>query len=286
MYEIKSNLRLDQLRSLVRAGVTHVQPGIESLNSNVLSLMDKGVRGCQNVRLLRDAESAGLTVSWNYLYGFPGERDNDYQEIISQLPALHHLPPTDSGRIALERFSPYFDRPELGFAERRPRAQYAMTYDLPPSELEDLAYLFETPPQGIDDELAESLDRAVTQWRDAYLGSRLTFTDLDDRIVLVSRRSAFPWTIKQLATPTELSLFRLLQQPRTVRFLHAELAPVAPSDAVDELIAEWRRLGLLFFEGGQLVQVAVEEANQDLLRIKYWRSRRPTNAIEEAVSPA
>jgi hypothetical protein len=249
--------------------------------------MDKGVRGCQNVRMLRDAESAGLTVSWNYLYGFPGERDSDYQEIIAQLPALHHLSPTDCGRIALERFSPHFDRPELGFAERRPRRQYAMTYDLPPSELEDLAYLFETPPQGIGDELADSLDHAVAVWRDAHPSSRLTYTDLEDRIVLVSRRSAFPWSIKQLTTPTELMLFRLLQQPRTTRFLHQELANIEPSPvAVDELIAEWRRLGVLFFEGGQLIQVAVEEANQDLLRIKFWTSRRPTKAGREALSPA
>ncbi|MEV8375898.1 RiPP maturation radical SAM C-methyltransferase [Kribbella sp. NPDC056861] len=286
MYEIKSNLRFDQLQSLVRAGVTHVQPGIESLNSSVLSLMDKGVRGCQNVRLLRDAESTGLTVSWNYLYGFPGERDSDYQEVIAQLPALHHLPPGDAGRIALERFSPHFNRPELGFAERRPRPQYAMTYDLPPSELEDLAYLFETPPQGIGDELAESLGQAVTRWRDSYLDSRLTYADFGDRIVLVSRRSDFPWSVEELTTPMELSLFRLLDQPRTARFLHAELATIEPSaDAVDELIAQWRQLGLLFFEGGQLIQVAVKEANQRMLRIKYWSSQKPKKAARAAVSP-
>ncbi|TDD58336.1 RiPP maturation radical SAM protein 1 [Kribbella antibiotica] len=287
MWEIKSNLRLDQLRSLVRAGVTHVQPGIESLNSNVLSLMDKGVRGCQNVRLLRDAESAGLTVSWNYLYGFPGERDVDYQDVIAQLPALHHLPPSEAGRVVLERFSPYFDRPELGFVERRPRPQYAMTYDLPPEELEDLAYLFETPKQGIGDELAESLDRAVTQWRDAYLESRLTYTDLGHQIVLISRRSEFSWSAKELTTRAELGMFRLLQQPRTVRFLHSELAGVVTSpDALDDLLTEWRGLGLLFFDGEQLVQVAVEEANQNLLRIKSWTTRqKPNRAIRETGAP-
>ena len=124
--EVKSNLRVDQMRQLVRSGIVQVQPGIESLSGHVLRIMDKGVSGCQNVRFLRDASSLGITVMWNYLYGFPGESDADYLQVIDQMPALHHLPPMDGAdRIALERFSPYFDRPELGFPKRSPDPQYA-----------------------------------------------------------------------------------------------------------------------------------------------------------------
>ncbi len=54
-------------------GMIYVQPGIESLNHRVLDLMDKGVSGCQNVRMLRDGAETGLSVAWNYLHGFPGE---------------------------------------------------------------------------------------------------------------------------------------------------------------------------------------------------------------------
>ena len=60
--EIKANMRRSQLRTLAEAGMIYVQPGIESLNSRVLGLMDKGVSGCQNVRMLRDgAETARCT---------------------------------------------------------------------------------------------------------------------------------------------------------------------------------------------------------------------------------
>ncbi|HZP51501.1 RiPP maturation radical SAM C-methyltransferase, partial [Actinocrinis sp.] len=72
-YEIKSNMRREQLETLSAAGLVNVQPGIESLSGRVLKLMDKGVTGHQNVRMLRDASSTGLSVAWNYLYGFPGE---------------------------------------------------------------------------------------------------------------------------------------------------------------------------------------------------------------------
>src|SRR5690606_30116458 len=58
-YEIKSNLRREHFQRLAEAGAVYVQPGIENLSTHVLRLMDKGVTGCQNVRALRDAESAG-----------------------------------------------------------------------------------------------------------------------------------------------------------------------------------------------------------------------------------
>ena len=106
-----------QLPALADAGLVSVQPGIESLNSRVLKLMDKGVSGCLNVRMLRDAETSGITIAWNYLYGFPGETEADYLPVIAQMPALHHLCPADGNtRIAIERFSPFFvNRRELGF---------------------------------------------------------------------------------------------------------------------------------------------------------------------------
>lgn len=62
-YEIKSNMRREQLASLVAAGIHFAQPGIENLSGHVLKLMDKGITGCQNIRILRDAESVGLGVA-------------------------------------------------------------------------------------------------------------------------------------------------------------------------------------------------------------------------------
>jgi hypothetical protein len=130
-----------------------VQYGIENLSSHVLKLMDKGVTAVTNVRVMRDNEDHHLTVKWNYLYGFPGEQPADYLSVIEQMPALTHLqPPMDACRIALERFSPYFDRPELGFGRRSPAEFYRYVYDLPDGELMDLAYFFDTDNHGINGE--------------------------------------------------------------------------------------------------------------------------------------
>lgn len=270
-FEVKANLRRHHFQQLSDGGAVQVQPGVESLSTNVLRLMDKGVTGCQNVRALRDAQSAGVTASWNYLYGFPGETARDYTSVVAQLPALHHLePPISSTRIAIERYSPYFDRPELGFAVLRPAPQYTEIYRLPETELADLAYIFTSAPNGIDGAQAADLDAALGTWQAQYPVSRLTYQELADRIVLVSRRASYDWTVLELTTPAEVELFRLLGQPRTVATLAAKVPGGAA--AVEPLLSRWTALGLLFHDGGHQVHLAVESNNQVLTRIDHRRA--------------
>lgn len=276
--EIKANMRRPQLRTLSDAGLIYVQPGIESLNNRVLDLMDKGVSGCQNVRMLRDGAETGLSVSWNYLHGFPGETSEDYEPVIAQIPALEHLdPPVDlSARIAIERFSPYFNRPELGFTGLRPEAHYRFTYDLPEEELYDLAYVFEAPARGIGEPTVGALNDALAGWRKHHTDARLTHTDLGDRIVLVSRRRAFPWRAMELADPFEVALFRLLDQPHAPAALARKAAARVPGDPrgqeeVERILDEWVALGVVFTDGGQYVHLAPAAVNEDLLRLDFMR---------------
>ncbi len=271
-YEIKSNLRYRHLQTLADAGLVQVQPGIESLSSRVLRLMDKGVTGCQNVRHLRDAQSAGLWATWNYLYGFPGERERDYTQVIRQLPALAHLTPPDGvTRIEIERFSPYFDRPELGFAPLRPAPHYAVVYDLPEAELYDLAYLFDAPHAGIGETVAKQLAGAVERWRDLHLHSSLTRYDIGSRIVLTNRREDFDWTTRSITDPVEVAAFRLLEDPRSSQSLTHRLRArfntgVSPA-RVAELLAEWGEAGLLYEDADRYVHVVPLGTNAELTRL-------------------
>jgi magnesium-protoporphyrin IX monomethyl ester (oxidative) cyclase len=279
-YEIKSNMQFHQLEQLLAAGIVTVQPGIESLNTNVLNLMNKGVNGPQNVRMLRDAESLGLSVAWNYLFGFPQETTAQYVSVISQMPALHHLcAPGGASRIALERFSPFFDRPELGFSDRRPHRQYGLIYDLPDENLADLAFLFETEDQGISKAVADELERAVARWAEQHMKSILNYTDLESSIKLVSSRSAFDWQEHTLTTPVELLLFRELDQPRTPTSLARSLAHAGllgddgedgngGLDVVTKVLDDWSSLGVVFNDTGRYIHVATHDENQMQCRIQ------------------
>ncbi|WP_082558913.1 RiPP maturation radical SAM C-methyltransferase [Kitasatospora sp. MBT66] len=267
-FEIKANLRRHQFQLLGDSGAAQVQPGIENLSTRVLRIMDKGVTGCQNVRALRDAQSAGVSVTWNYLYGFPGEQPDDYESVIRQLPVLHHLdPPTGAGRIAIERFSPYFDRPELGFAITRPAFQYRATYRLPESELAELAYVFTAPPRGIGGAVAERLGEAVDTWLARFPDSRLTYREAGGRIVLVNTRPGYDWRVVELTDPVEIAAFRLLGQPRSPAALASKLP--GGEAAVEPVLERFTALGLLFHDGDSYLQVAVESDNQVLMRMRH-----------------
>ncbi|MFG2064599.1 RiPP maturation radical SAM C-methyltransferase [Micromonospora sp. NPDC048871] len=285
-YEIKSNLSYRQLRLLAEAGLVQVQPGVESLSTRVLKLMDKGVTGCQNVRHLRDAQSAGIWVSWNYLYGFPGEHENDYHQVIDQLPALHHLvPPEAVTRLAIERFSPYFDQPDLGFSEPRPAGHYARVYDLPEAELHDLAYLFDAAPAGIAEPTVERLHQAVAQWRAAHDSGRFTHCDLGHKIVLVSRRPGFDWSVHTIHDPVELAAFRLLADPRSVaslaRRLTAQVGATVTESRVERLLADWREAGIVYHDADRWVHVATLATNGELTRLAH----RSPGLVPAGVAP-
>ncbi|MEW2356287.1 RiPP maturation radical SAM C-methyltransferase [Spirillospora sp. NPDC029432] len=246
-YEVKANLRADQIRLLARAGVHCVQPGIESLSTRVLELMDKGSTATINVRTLRDCESEGITVSWNHLCGFPGETDEDYLDVLAQIPALVHLqPPGSVGRILLERFSPYFERPELGFPDRRPHRIYDHVYDLPREELDDLVYLFDAPPAGISDALEKRLQDVGLRWRDAYPASSLTITeDTPDLLRIEDRRVGWPRT-DHVLTGAEAAAYRALERGRAAG--HVDV----PESWLEEQVAK----GLLFRDGPTYLAIA------------------------------
>jgi ribosomal peptide maturation radical SAM protein 1 len=172
-YEQKSNLNFLQLRMLKASGVNSIQPGIEALSTSLLRRMRKGVSGAQNIRLLRDCRSLGISTSWNLLFNFPGDEDNDYVETLSLIPKLRHLsPPMGFLPVFFDRFSPYYRAPtEFGIRGLRPLAQYAEVY---PRHLkaEDFAYHFigdadvlSARNPGLAQQLSEEVGRWIAEWQ-------------------------------------------------------------------------------------------------------------------------
>jgi ribosomal peptide maturation radical SAM protein 1 len=165
-YEVKANLRPDQLRSIRAAGITAIQPGIESLSNHVLSLMRKGSSLSINLRMLKWAQYYQINAGWNILHGFPGETDADYEAQIELIPSLWHLrPPSGCSRVMLERFSPYFDDPSFPIHDVRPLAAYGYVYGSR-VDLRKIAYYFDYKADGIaSTEVRMELAAAVRLWK-------------------------------------------------------------------------------------------------------------------------
>jgi len=268
-YEVKANLTPAQIGALRAARVAHVQPGIESLSSEVLKIMDKGVDALRNVRTLRDCESAHLSTTWNMLYGFPGETDEAYWEVIRQIPALVHVqPPTGANPILLERFSPNFDRPELGFARRRPAVIYDHVYDLPQRELNDLVYLFDTDAAGIRGAVAEALENAVADWENCHHDSTLLRFESPEGIHIEDRRYGWPQRDYHFEDPMLIAAYRHLEHGRSARAICTRLADEGITFA-EPLLAGWidelEGAGLVFRDGERYLALATTDLP---LRIK------------------
>jgi ribosomal peptide maturation radical SAM protein 1 len=260
-FEVKANLRPEQVARLAAAGVRDLQPGIESLSSRVLKIMDKGATGAINVRLLRECEEHGVSAAWNYLYGFPGEEPADYTAIIDQIPALSHLqPPNGVTEIALNRFSPFFERPELGFGRRVPAEHYGFVYDLPTTELEDLVYIFDTEPRGISGTATEQLlTAAIDQWERCYSASRLILRDAGaEGLTIIDDRVLWPARIHRL-TGWAADAFRELGRGRSAAALRRVLADRGhdvPPDRLLGWLGEQVAAGLLFTDDGMFLALA------------------------------
>lgn len=167
-FEIKSNHDYDTMRQLALAGVTWVQPGIESLDDGILTLMRKGVNALTNIRLLRNCRELGIGVIWSILYGFPDEPPAAYAAMSEILPALVHLaPPLSFARIRLDRFSPNFERAsEMGFENVRPSPAYAALYGFEEPVLKRMAYFFDGTARGVGNcGYTSALRRGIETWR-------------------------------------------------------------------------------------------------------------------------
>lgn len=142
--ETKATLSRDDLDLLRLAGVTAVQPGIESLSDDALRLLKKGVTAIGNVEFLKWCRELGIDAYWNVLCGIPGECDQWCDEIATLLPLLHHLrPPMAMVRVRYDRFSPYHQMPQVYGLRLRPFRTYGAVYPLCEESLARLAYFFE-----------------------------------------------------------------------------------------------------------------------------------------------
>jgi ribosomal peptide maturation radical SAM protein 1 len=269
-YEIKANLKREQVQLLAKAGVRWIQPGIESLDDRILSLIAKGNSCVINLQLLKWCREFDIHAAWNLLSGVPGESDGWYMEMAEWLPAICHLqPPSGVCRIRFDRFSPYHMRPHDFGLTLEPSRAYEYVYRLPKASLMRLAYSFEDSGRSRHVHRAmqssagqEALARAVGQWNYVWQtekpvllmsddGSELHFTDTRPGA------EAESW----VADGLEAEIYRRCDYAQAVPGLLKQLSAhcgreVLRSEA-DAAIDSLRRKKVLLDLRGKLLSVAV-----------------------------
>lgn len=263
-YEVKANLKKEQLRLLRAAGVTTIQPGIESFSTPVLKLMRKGVTGLQNIQLLKWCAELGFKPLWNILWGFPGEPAEEYARMARIIPLLTHLtPPLDGGRIRLDRFSPNFDcADELGFANVAVPPAYRFIYPLPDDAIARLAYYFVfdyRTPQNVAQYTRPVFD-AITTWRALHGRSAFRLVDRGSELVLEDGRPIARQK-KTVLQGLERAVYLACDAARPLFELRSRLerdAGVSPTEEeLQTLLDGFVERSLMLREGGYYLSLAV-----------------------------
>ncbi|TPI27751.1 RiPP maturation radical SAM protein 1 [Mesorhizobium sp. B3-1-9] len=187
--ETKANLSRTLVHKLRHARINRIQPGIESLSDLTLKRMKKGVSALANVQLLKLSALYGLDVSWNIIFGFPGEVTEDYQQNLQWISLLTHLqPPEVATDVRVDRYSPLF----VALENPRPYPAYFDVFTLKESrDYVDLAYYF--LPEHLQPELAFEKRRvidAVAHWQATAQASVLTMSSEDDHHYVIDTRVA------------------------------------------------------------------------------------------------
>jgi ribosomal peptide maturation radical SAM protein 1 len=166
-YEIRPNFSRTQLGKLRRSGLFSVQPGIESLSTNILKIMRKHSTGMRNVELIKWCTYYGINSLYNILCRFPGETEEDYR-MQSEVAAMivHFQPPYAIVKARADRGSPMYTEPNSQSVSGLVPAK-CYQYIFPESfDLRRISYYFDHQMEDtVKDDVYEDLFGRVGAWQ-------------------------------------------------------------------------------------------------------------------------
>jgi ribosomal peptide maturation radical SAM protein 1 len=171
LYEIKTNLTQGDIAALRRARVRTLQPGIESLSTNLLRLLKKGTSTIRNLAMLKWCREYGIAAYWIMLCGIPGETFQDYDEQLLLIDNIPHLqPPLTANTLRIDRFSPYFKNfADYGWEGLEPFDEYRWHHPhLDEAALYDIAYHFKGQGGVQAGPYLKRMRASVKDWRERF----------------------------------------------------------------------------------------------------------------------
>jgi magnesium-protoporphyrin IX monomethyl ester (oxidative) cyclase len=261
-YEVFPNLAAADLEVLCRAGVVRCQPGLESLSTTSLKLMQKGTTSFRNLQFLKDCSRYPFRPEWNLLINIPGEQDAVYEKYLRDLPLLTHLPPPAGFfPIMYVRFSGYFYHQAEHGLDLQPQDFYRLIYPFDKEALRRIAYFFSDrniDTQRVDGWL-DRLNRAASYWQQRWFNtdhkteSRLCF--YKNSAMIYDSRSGT--VVEHQLTRLTKNVLLYLEKPASRADLGAQFRDVVGFD-MDRELESLFGLGLLFQDDGRFMSLITE----------------------------
>ena len=280
-FEVKANLTKNNLRLLKTARIDHLQPGIESLSTHVLKLMDKGIDALQNLQLLRWAKELHIRIAWNVLCGFPGETPDDYDAMAALIPKIHHLqPPLAFSQITIDRFSPLFTNSARFGITIQPNRSYHYVYPFSDEVLRALAYWFsQTGPELnaaqtlAPPAYARGAFQAYLIWRRIHSRVEFSYRYAEPSHIVVTDTRAVAAEEQRTLDDLETAVFESLDGRQSFASLMRHLAdvvePVPAEAAVRSVLPRFRQWNYLHEEGERMIVLANRQPTPAALDARF-----------------
>lgn len=270
LYEIKTNVAREKIKLLADSGVRQIIPGIESLSTNVLRCIDKGVTAIHNVFALKLFSQYGITPGWGLLIRVPGEQAADYAGMAELIPKLMHLQPPFGGPrpVEMHRFSPYYFQADRYVESYEPQAWYNGLFPKGAVDLRRVAYYFDAewrdvPADEARAPVVSAVWRWVAAWRERRHPPKLTWTTGSSGAMEIfdSRgENTGTW----LLDAQEAAVYRLMDDPlpRTRLAREAERIGIAPQ-RVEAMLAAFLAQDLVIELDDKLLALAVADSGSE-----------------------
>lgn len=193
-FETQGFLSEEQVQILKEANVLYIQAGIESLSNNTLEVMNKGTTENKNICTIKWCTDYGIRVAWLFLFGFPGEDEDEIFEVIrDEVSLIHHLyPPLSAGILQVHRYSKYFlDSEEYNLSPLLIKKHHRYIYDLPDESLYRIVYSFDSQflMDKRNSDAYKELHKIIDEWKSKFLFSHLIMIPTKKKLIIIDTRS-------------------------------------------------------------------------------------------------
>ena len=188
--ECRSDLTYKELKKLKANKFLHLQPGIESLQDDILTLMNKGRKTEQQLQFLLYCRSLAIMVTWNIIYKLPGDKPEWYEELLALMKKLHHLqPPSALLPMLLARGSIFYQQAGRWGADPQLRASELASDPNDRAFTEKTAEYFVDAAARMSAELEKAITDEAVKWReDFYRGASLVMKRIGEKMMVFDKR--------------------------------------------------------------------------------------------------
>jgi ribosomal peptide maturation radical SAM protein 1 len=275
MYEVRGDYNEEEMKALNRARVKMIQPGIESLTTPVLELMNKGTTAFQCINMLKLCVKYGILPGWNLLIGFPGMTAGMYENLMAIIPRVIHLfPPGDMNPVRIDRFSTYWQNSEKYDLTPAPFRAYEYIYPYNQDVLTKIAYHFEDKNYKSEryrllTTYYKKLDALIKNWKrrwqtkDTSHFPRLTYREKEDGTYIYDYRQER--VVEYKISPLAVEILNMLDTPLTIDDLISHF-PADKGKRISGVLEYLDSEGVVFKEDNRWMSLVIRDYSEEEIK--------------------